>query len=219
MQIGEENIPGKYKASYRYALEEYKQVLFYNADFPTGKINLANFYYYQKEYANAEKYFKLAMEQDRELYFVNLNLAYLYNQTGQNEKAEKCFRNYLEREPDDAHTLYLLGLLLSEIEKYDESLSTLLKSSKLDSKYPRVNHNIAMLYDFMKEKEKAEIYLQKEVEAVNDLNSRLELLQFYLNNNLRQKAQHFGEEILKIYPDTEDVKQVLKRLREEDLQR
>ena len=76
-----------------------------------------------------------------------------------------------------------------------------------------------MLYDFMKEKEKAEIYLQKEVEAVNDLNSRLELLQFYLNNNLRQKAQHFGEEILKIYPDTEDVKQVLKRLREEDLQR
>ena len=96
------------------------------------------------------------MEQDRELYFVNLNLAYLYNQTGQNEKAEKCFRNYLEREPDDAHALYLLGLLLSEIEKYDESLSTLLKSSKLDSKYPRVNHNIAMLYDFMKEKEKAE---------------------------------------------------------------
>nr|WP_321486395.1 tetratricopeptide repeat protein [uncultured Draconibacterium sp.] len=219
MQIGGEKIPEKYKASYRYALEEYKQVLFYNADFPTGKINLANFYYYQKEYANAEKYFKLAMEQDRELYFVNLNLAYLYNQTGQNEKAEKCFRNYLEREPDDAHALYLLGLLLSEIEKYDESLSTLLKSSKLDSKYLRVNHNIAMLYDFMKEKEKAEIYLQKEVEAVNDLNSRLELLQFYLNNNLRQKAQHFGEEILKIYPDTEDVKQVLKRLREEDLQR
>ncbi len=219
VQIGEEKIPEKYKASYRYALEEYKQVLFYNADFPTGKINLANFYYYQKEYANAEKYFKLAIKQDRELYFVNLNLAYLYNQTGQNEKAEKCFRNYLEREPDDTNALYSLGLLLSEMGKYDESLSTLLKSSKLDSKYPRVNHNIAMLYDFMKEKEKAEIYLQKEVEAVNDLNSRLELLQFYLNNNLRQKAQHFGEEILKIYPDTEDAKQVLKRLREEDLQR
>ena len=136
MQIEEEKIPEKYKASYRYALEEYKQVLFYNADFPTGKINLANFYYYQKEYANAEKYFKLAMEQDRELYFVNLNLAYLYNQTGQNEKAEKCFRNYLEREPDDAHALYLLGLLLSEIEKYDESLSTLLNRVSLTPNIP-----------------------------------------------------------------------------------
>jgi len=213
VQIGEENIPEKYKASYDYALAEYKQVLFYNADFPTGKINLANFYYYQKEYANAEKYFKLAMEQDRELYFVNLNLAYLYNQTGQNEKAEKCFRNYLEREPDDANALYSLGLLLSEIGKYDESLSTLLKSSKLDLKYPRVNHNIAMLYDFMKEKEKAEIYLQKEIEAVNDLNSRLELFQFYLNNNLRQKAQRLGEEILKVYPNTKDVKRVLEQLK------
>ena len=65
VQIEKENIPGKYKASYDHALEEYKQVLFYNADFPTGKINLANFYYYRKEYPNAEKYFNLAMEQDQ----------------------------------------------------------------------------------------------------------------------------------------------------------
>ncbi|WP_372773599.1 RNA polymerase sigma factor [Mangrovibacterium sp.] len=55
--------------------------------------------------------------------------------------------------------------------------------------------------------------MKKEVEVVDDLNSRLELLQFYLTNNLTQKAISLGEEILKIYPGTEDVKQLMERLR------
>lgn len=213
IQIGTDNIPSKYKAYYDSAFAEYKQVLDYNADFPTGKINLANFYYYQKQYPEAEKYFKLAMEQDRDLYFVNLNLAYLYHRTGQNEKAEQCFKSYLEKSPEDAHALYSFGLLLSEMGKYQESLKNMLKAAQADPKYPRVNHNIAMMYDFLKDKEKAETYLKKEIEAVNDLNSRLELLQFYLNNNFQQKALKLGEDILKLYPNAKDVAEVVEQLR------
>ncbi|WP_159517967.1 tetratricopeptide repeat protein [Sunxiuqinia indica] len=212
-QVGSENIPQKYKAYYNSALDEYKQVLFYNADFPTGKINLANFHYYQKQFPEAEKYFKLALEQDQELYFVNLNLAYLYNQTGRNEKAEECFENYLEREPGDAHALYSLGLLLSEEGRYDESLARLLEASQINPMYPRVNHNIAMLYDFLKEKGKAETYLKKEIEVADNLNSQLELLQFYMSNNLRQKAKNLGEEILEEYPESVDVKQLMEELK------
>ncbi len=215
VQIGSENIPAKYKASYNIALEEYRQVLFFNADFPTGKINLANFYYYQKQYPQAETYFKAALEQDQELFFVNLNLAYLYNQTGQNDRAEQCFKTYLKKEPNDAHAWYSLGLLLSELRKYDESLETLIQASKADPDYPRVNHNIAMMYDFKQDKANAEIYLKKEIAAVDDLNSRLELLQFYLKNNDKQKALNLAESILKLYPDTEDVKQVMQRLGED----
>ena len=69
VQIGEENIPARYKNYYNKALEEHKQALLYNADFPTGKINLANYYYYRKEYPEAEKYFKAALAQDQELFF------------------------------------------------------------------------------------------------------------------------------------------------------
>lgn len=215
IQLGNPNIPAKYLDIYTKVLAEYKQVLFFNADFPTGKINLANFYYYQKQYPEAEKYFRAALDQDQELYFVNLNLAYLYNQTGQNEKAEQCFRTYLTRDPNNAQALYSLGLVLSELRKYDESLETLLKAAKADPKYPRINHNIGMLYDFKQDKANAEIYLKKEIEAVDDLNSRLKLLQFYLKNNDKQKALNLAENILKLYPDTEDVKQVIKRLGED----
>ena len=213
MQAGKDRIPAKYKESYRKALEEYKEVLFYNADFPTGKVNLANFYYYQNQLSDAEKYFRLALEQDRELYFIKLNLAYLYNQTGQNDKAEQLFKEYLQREPENADVLYSLGLLLTEMGKYDESLSTLLKVRKISPERLRVNHNIAMLYDFMKEKQKAEQYLKKEIEVAGDLNSRLELLQFYVSNNFNRKALSLGEEILKAYPDAAEVKQLVERLR------
>ena len=119
----------------------------------------------------------------------------MYNQTGQNEKAEQCFRTYLTRDPNNAQALYSLGLVLSELRKYDESLETLLKAAKADPKYPRINHNIGMLYDFMKDKEKAEAYLKKEIEVAGDLNSRMELLQFYLTNNLLKKALVLGNEI------------------------
>lgn len=215
VQIGEENIPPKYKTRYNSTLDEHKQALLYNADFPTGKINLANYYYYRKEYPEAEKYFKAALAQDQELFFVNLNLAYLYNQTGQNEKAEQCFRTYLEKDPANTQAMYSLGLLLSELRKYDESLETLLKASRMNPQYPRINHNIAMLYDFMKDKAKAEAYLKKETEVADNLNSRLELLQFYLTNKLNKKALVLGEEILKLYPDAADVKQVVEQLKAE----
>ena len=72
-----------------------------------------------------------------------------------------------------------------------------------------------MMYDFKQDKANAEIYLKKEIAAVDDLNSRLELLQFYLKNNDKQKALNLAESILKLYPDTEDVKQVMQRLGED----
>jgi len=65
----------------------------------------------------------------------------------------------------------------------------------------------------MKDKEKAEAYLKKEIEVAGDLNSRMELLQFYLTNNLLKKALVLGNEILKLYPDAADVKQVVEQLK------
>ncbi|PWD98445.1 cytochrome c3 family protein [Marinilabilia rubra] len=213
MQAGEDRIPGKYKDAYQKALEEYKQVLFYNADFPTGKLNLANFYYNQNQLNQAEKYYKAALKQDGELVFIKLNLAYLYNRSGQNEQAEKLFREYIKDAPEDADALYSFGLLLTEIGKYDESLSTLLKVKEMTPERPRVNHNIAMMYDFMNNKKQAEQFLKEEIEVADNLNSQMELLRYYLDNNYGEKALKLGEEILRKYPDAQQVKQVVEQLR------
>lgn len=212
MQIGEEQIPSSYKDVYQKVLKEYEQVLFYNADFPTGKVNLANFYYNQNKLQQSKKYYLLALEQDSELYFIKLNLAYLYNRLKQNDQAEKLFREYLQREPEDAEALFSLGLLLTEMGKYTESLSTLLKVKEMTPERPRIHHNIAMMYDFMKDKEKAEQFLKMEIEVVDNLNSRMELMRFYIDNNQLKKALEYGNEILNDYPEAEQVKQAVETL-------
>lgn len=212
LQAGEDNIPARYRTAYSRALEEYRETLLFNADFPAGKINLANFYYNQNNNAQAEEFFKKALEQDRELFFIHLNLAYLYNRTGENEKAEQQFLNYLQREPENADALYSLGLLQTEMGKYNESLASLLQAREMAPDRPRVNHNIAMMYDFMKDKEKAEQFLKNEIEVLDNLNSRSALLRFYLDNNQGEKALQSGKEILEDYPDAGEVEQVVKQL-------
>ena len=77
---------------------------------------------------------------------------------------------------------------------------------------PRVNHNIAMMYDFMKDKKKAEEFLKDEISVIDNLNSRLELLRFYLDNNYSEKALTFAYEMLEVYPDAGQVQQVVTQL-------
>jgi predicted CXXCH cytochrome family protein len=211
MQAGD-RIPGKYQKTYQQALDEYKAILLYNADFPMGKFNLANFYYNQNQMKEAEKYYLAAINQDSELSFIKLNLAYLYNRTGQNDKAEQQFLDYLKKEPNDADALFSLGLLLAEMGKYDASLDALLSVRKLASGRPRVNHNIAMMYDFMKDKEQAEKYLKEEISVSDNLNSEMELLNFYLQNNYGEKALDYGLKILDKYPEAEQVRQIVDQL-------
>ncbi len=213
MTVGEEQIPPKYKEPYRKALEEYKQVLIYNADFPNGKFSLANYYYNQNDLNNAERFYLAALKQDKELHYIKLNLATLYNRLNQNDKAELLFKDYLKYEPDNADALYSYGLLLSEMGRYDESLARLLEAAKAAPDRPRVHHNIAMMYDFMGNKQEAERFLKKEIAVVNTLNSKLVLLRFYLDNQQTQKALEFGEQLLREYPDAQEVKQIVEGLR------
>jgi tetratricopeptide (TPR) repeat protein len=213
--IGEEQIPQKYKEPYRKALEEYKQVLIYNAEFPNGKFGLANFYYNQNDLKNAEKFYLAALKQDKELHYIKLNLATLYNRMKQNDKAELLFKDYLKYEPDNADALYSYGLLLSEMGKYDESLNRLLEAAAKAPDRPRVHHNIAMMYDFMDKKTEAERFLKKEIAVVNDLNSNLELLKYYIDNKQTQKALDFATQLQKQFPDAQEVKQVIEGLRQQ----
>lgn len=210
---GLEQIPAKHKKAYDKAIKEYEEILIYNADFPIGKFNLANLYYNRGNYTEAETFYLKALQQDEELHFVKLNLAYLYNRTKKNEQAEFLFRDYLKHEPEDAQAMYSFGLLLSEVQKYDESLTFLVKSYNLQPDRPRVAHNIAMMYDFRGKKAKAEEFLKKEIELLDNYNSNAELLRFYLTNNMKEKALALATQMKKNYPDVEDLNQVIGQLK------
>nr|WP_319401631.1 multiheme c-type cytochrome [uncultured Carboxylicivirga sp.] len=213
MSVGEDNIPKVYNTSYEKSKDEYEQVLFYNADFPTGKFNLGNFYYNQGKTDLAIRWYLKALQQDNELHFVKLNLAYCYNSLGQNDRAAVLFEDYLNAEPTDANAMYSYGLLLSEMKKYDESLKMLEKSYKANSSRPRVAYNIAMMYDFKGDIIKAEDYLKKEIALMHDYNSNAGLLQFYLNSGMHSKALVLAKQLIIDYPEaSQDLTQVIQQL-------
>ncbi len=211
--LGEEQIPENYKDSFQKACKEYEDVLQYNADFPTGKFNLANFYYNRGNSELAEKYYIKALEQDKELHFIKLNLAYCYHQQGKNTQAAQWFEDFLKHEPNDAQTFYSYGLLLSEMSQYDQSLEVMLQSHQLDQSIPRVAHNIAMMYDFKGNKILAEDYLKKEVALVGDYNSKATLLRFYLENQMNAKALTLAQSMQSEFAEVEELKQVIANLK------
>ncbi|PTN05938.1 multiheme c-type cytochrome [Mangrovibacterium marinum] len=212
LAVGEAQIPASYQAAFKQACAEYEQTLMYNADFPGGKFNLGNFYYNQGEIEQAVRYYAKALEQDRELHFVKLNMAYSYNKLGQNGKAAACFADYLTHEPADAAALYSYGLLLAEMGSYEQSLEILLRSYQQDRHRPRVAHNIAMMYDFMGQKKLAADYLIREVELMGDYNSKAELLRFYLSNQMKTKALVLSRGMLAQFPGNGELNELVEQL-------
>lgn len=211
-QTGADLLPSNYRELYQKTLAEYRETLEYTADFPTGRLNLAGYLYAEGQVAEAEKAYRKALEMDSELDFVNLNLAYIYNQTNRKDEAEKQFREYLQANPKDADTYFSLALLVSDLGRYDESLNLMLQAHELDPSIPRLNHNIAMMYDFKKDYIKAEQFLKEELRQNASENAYLGLLQFYVSHNYLRKAYELTDDISRRYPDNQDVANLRKQL-------
>ncbi|NOR87757.1 MAG: tetratricopeptide repeat protein, partial [Bacteroidales bacterium] len=189
-------IPNNYKEAFKDALSERFEVLEYNADFPIGKYNLANYYYQEKDYEKAEFYYLSALEQDGELNFAKMNLANLYSAMGKPLEAEKILKEYVLENPNDGNANYNYGLILSENRKYEESLEYLLNASELMPSNGRIFYNIAMLYDFFGDEQKAEKYLKKAIENdESNATNYSNLLQYYTKKGYDAKAEILAREI------------------------
>lgn len=211
------NVETPFAERYKQALSEYEKILHYNVDFPVGKINLAGYYYSTGDLAKAEIFYKKALEQDRELSLVNLNLAYLCNQTNRKEEAQQYFRAYLNANPTDAQATFSFALLQSELGLYDQSLETMLKTKELDSSLPRLHRNIAMMYDYKNDYNNAQKFLRMELDLNPDEQIYIELLQLYIKQGELKKALQLCDEIIGRYPNNQNALAVRLQLKNRQL--
>ncbi|MCK5777046.1 MAG: tetratricopeptide repeat protein, partial [Bacteroidales bacterium] len=182
--------------------KEQLAVLMYNADFPIGKYNLANYYYQQQDYQKSEQFYLKAIEQDDELYIAKMNLSYLYSAMGLPLKAEAILAKYVAVSPENPDALYNYGLILSENKKYKKSLKYLIKASQLSPENARVDYNIAMLYDFFGEKANAEKYLKIAIsKRPHEVSNYTNLLDFYIQNKNEGKAKLLSAKIKMMFTD------------------
>ncbi len=208
---GESEIPVNYREQFNKAKQEYLKSLEYNADFPSGKFNLANFYYNDNQIDKAEVFYEKALKQDSLLHGIKVNLALVYNAKGKYKEAEKLFTNYLEHMPDDGYTMFTYALFLSERQRYDESLEYLLKAAKLAPDNSRIFYNIAMMYDFRENLDEAERYIQKAMQInPENQNFYMSLLNIYLKNQETRKARELASEILDKFPNIQNKSELQK---------
>ena len=195
-------IPKKYKEVFKNVKTEQLEVLKYNADFPIGKFNLANYYYQHKDYKKSEQYYLKAIAQDEELFMAKMNLSFLYSAMGLPLKSEEILEKYVAEFPTNPDALYNYGLILSENGKYKRSLEYLIKASKLMPLNGRVDYNIAMLYDFFGDKKRAEKYLLIAIGKDQDnFTSYSNLLNFYIQNKDESEAEKLHQVMKQKFPD------------------
>ncbi len=105
------------------------------ADLPPGVgplVGEAQRAFMARDYKKAEDRYNQVLRQDENNVYVLANLAATQFEMGDLAAAEKNVQKALTLDPDDAASLYLLGVLRLRQEKFDEALDALSRSAKLN---------------------------------------------------------------------------------------
>ncbi len=196
------------------AIGEYKDAMYYTADFAASRHNLGNLYMNLGETAQAEKEYKMALVIDDHFYPARINLATVLNSLGKNQEAEQQLKTVLEANPEVTGVYYSLGLLLAEMNKFDEALTYLKKATEESPQNARVFYNYGLLLNQGGKQKEAEKALLRAIDLdPANPNFIYAISTFYLQNNDREKALKYAEELSGMLPGDPSVQQYLQDLK------
>jgi predicted CXXCH cytochrome family protein len=139
------------------AEEELVRYLRLNEDTPVGKGIYANYLEAKGDVREAEKAYKLSLAWDS-LYSVSrMNLAFLYNRSGNNKAAEEQFREVILQGEGNWEIHYSLALLLAEEKRYSEATEYLEIAKKENPNNIRLLYNLGLAYQHQGMVKEAEV--------------------------------------------------------------
>jgi Tfp pilus assembly protein PilF len=193
------------------ALKEFEASMGYSADFAFGRHNLANLYTALDRPEEAIQNYRAAIRIDGLFYPAKVNLAMLYNQRGENDKAEVLLHEVMAEHPQMHEIAYSLGLLLSEVKKYDQAAIYMEKASKGMPERDRIHYNLGLLLQHLRRPAEAEAALLKALELdTNNLDYLYALADHYLKRGELQKAQIIAEQMIAKHPEQRMGHELLK---------
>jgi len=158
------------------ARQELFTMLRANADFPLGRLQLADFYFRQNKLQSAVKEYEMALQMDSLLVPVYTNLATTYSILGDNLSALATLDDLLLIEHEYARGYYLRGLLQHELGKDFLAIKDLEKAIMFDPQYFRAYYNLANLYFTNKYYGKAEKTIISALRIMPDSEEAKELM-------------------------------------------
>jgi Tfp pilus assembly protein PilF len=204
------------RREFELALTEYKRAQIYNADVPSGNLNLAIVETNLKQFDSAVEHYKTAIRLDPTFLPARVNLGNLYNQMGRNPDAEREFREAIVRAPNNGDLHYSLGLLLAEEKRLDESAQELGKAATLMPERPRVQYNYALaLQEVGKMKEAEAVWLRAYQLSPQDADVVNAVTLFYAQQKKWDQALPYAQALVKLTPGAPEPAQMLKRIEAE----
>jgi tetratricopeptide (TPR) repeat protein len=183
------------------SLAEYKRSMEYSGDFAFGRYNLGNLHAALKQPDEAIRNYLAAVRIDGLFYPAKVNLAMLYNQKGENPKAEALLREVTASHPDLYEVHYSLGLLLAEENRYAEAADHLKRAIIGMPSRARIHYNLGLLLQYLKQDTDAEASLLKAQELDPDnFDYLFALADFYLKREKMQQARSVAEEMVARHP-------------------
>jgi len=138
------------------AKEELEEMLFSNADFSTGRLQLGDYFMQNNDVFTAIKHYKMALKMDSLLFPVYTNLATAYSIDQQTDKALETLDIWMDKQPDAGRPYYLRALLNFEIGNNEYAIQDLKMAIDLDPQDSRSLYNLSTYYYQIKEFQKAE---------------------------------------------------------------
>jgi tetratricopeptide (TPR) repeat protein len=148
---------------------ELEDMLFSNADFATGRMQLGDYYLQTNDVKNAIKHYKMAIKMDSLLIPAYSNLATSYSINGETDQALKVLNRLVNKDPELGRSYYLRALLYFELNQSPKALTDLNRAISLEPLNSRYLYNLAT-YQYQNKKFAAgEITIKKalKLEAQN----------------------------------------------------
>ncbi|MEA3546865.1 MAG: tetratricopeptide repeat protein [Thermodesulfobacteriota bacterium] len=195
--IPADQLAKRWRKPFDKALEEFRQIALYSADFAASRLNLGALASFQGQLDKAEEHFKKAVAIDRDFYTARTNLAVLYSRQGKNDLAEEQLRKALAGGAKLYDVHYSLGLLLSEQKQYEEAAKHLKKAAAGMPGNARAHYNLGQLLVFLQQDEEAEIALQRTIEIEpENMNYLLAIAKLYLAKGKLSLARNVAEQMI-----------------------
>ncbi len=159
--IDRASIPAEQLPTFEAALKEYEKMLYTNADFPVGRVQLGDYFMRTGKINDAIAQYRIAIEKDSLTPPAYTNLATAYSQTGRNAEAMQVLDALVRVEPEFGRGYYLRALLSYELGDESSAIRDFNTAIELNPLDFRSSYNLATLYYQRKEFSKAEAAITK----------------------------------------------------------
>ncbi len=197
MGVDEANFSTIDKTGLKQSLEDYENMLFANADFSLGRLQLGDYYLQKNDINSAIKHYNMALQKDSLLIPVYSNLATAYSLVKDYANAHQILDDWMLLEPTLGRPHFLKALLSFEMGDDVPGVSELQVAIKLDPSDTRSMYNLATYYyQDNKNLPLAESYAKKALRiAPNNQNYKYLLALIYQNLGQVEKSQRLMKEL------------------------